>query len=71
MQRIMKFIVEKVVNGGRLGRLTEVGGQAAREVETPTCMLYTRAGKSDKRSSFRFSNIMKLRDKNVIYIIVA
>ena len=41
----MKFSIEKIVQGScRLGVLREVGKQTNLTVETPFCLLYTRAG---------------------------
>ena len=43
----MKFSIEKLVQGScRLGVMREVGKQKNLTVETPFCLLYTRAGEA-------------------------
>jgi hypothetical protein len=41
----MKFDVSKVVSGCRLGRLSDFAQSVEKTIETPTAMIYTRAGK--------------------------
>lgn len=41
----MKFTIQTVRNGCRLGTLGELGKTGNKSVETPMCMLYTRGGK--------------------------
>ena len=40
----MKFSIKTVRAGSRLGTLTEIGSHQDKTVETPTCLLYSRAG---------------------------
>lgn len=40
----MKFTIQTVRNGCRLGTLSELGKAGNKSVETPMCMLYTRGG---------------------------
>lgn len=41
----MKFSVQNVKNGCRLGLITDLGKNGNKSIETPMCMLYTRGGK--------------------------
>ncbi|XP_071152396.1 queuine tRNA-ribosyltransferase accessory subunit 2-like [Mytilus edulis] len=40
----MKFSVQNVKNGCRLGLITDLGKNGTKSIETPMCMLYTRGG---------------------------
>ena len=41
----MKFSVEKVVGGGRLGSILPAGRHENAVIETPMCTLFTKVGK--------------------------